>query len=513
MSLRRRLTLLSALAVALAVVVASVIVYALVRDQLRNQIDETLRERTGVATVVIGGQPFRPGQGPIVGAATGVPPQGGAPPPAGFGVQAGPGEGVFSKHVHLTKKQRRAVEKARRGAGGDVLQLPAPPRGDFIPRGQLINANGEIEQSPDAPGAQQGQASDVEIPVSDEAKQVAAGKHGEFFSNATAGGTDLRVLTVPVGPDTALQVARPLTEVNNTLSDLTLILVLVSIGGVALGGGLGLFVARTSLAPAAAVSEAARDVAQTKDLTRRIDVHGTDELGTLAASFNQMLEALEQSVGAQRRLVADASHELRTPLATLRTNIETLERRDGLSEEERKRVLEDLDAEMEELTALVGDVVELAREPAEGGGVRQDLRLDELAAEAVARARRRGRGLRFTERLDDSVVSGDPARLDRAISNLLDNAIKWSPEGGEVEVTLEGGRLEVRDHGLGFGEEGLARAFERFYRADESRGMPGSGLGLAIVQRIVSEHGGTAKAANAPDGGAVVTISLPLADS
>lgn len=489
MSLRRRLTLLSALAVALAVVVASVIVYALVRDQLRKQIDETLRERAGVATVFVGGQSFRPGEAPVPVAGEGPPPGISGPPQAPTGA---------------------------RPKGSTRFQLPVPPGADFVPRGQLINANGEVEQPPDAPAGRQGQAGqagDVQIPVSDEAKQVAAGKRGPFFSDVNVNGADLRVLTVPAAPNIALQVARSLDEVNNTLSDLTLTLILVSIGGAALAAGLGLLVARTSLAPAAAVSAAARDVAQTKDLTRRIEVHGTDELGTLAASFNQMLEALEQSVGAQRRLVADASHELRTPLATLRTNIETLERRDGLSEEERKRVLEDLDAEMEELTALVGDVVELAREPVEGGAVRQDVRLDELAGEAVGRARRRGRGLRFGERLDRSVVSGDPARLDRAISNLLDNAIKWSPAGGEIEVTLAGGRLEVRDHGPGFGDEDLARAFERFYRADEARGMPGSGLGLAIVQRIVSEHGGSVVAANAPDGGAVVTISLPLTDS
>ena len=137
-------------------------------------------------------------------------------------------------------------------------------------------------------------------------------------------------MTVPAGPGTALQVARSLAEVNDTLSDLTLTLILVCLGGVALAAGLGLLVARTSLAPAAAVSAAAKDVAETKDLTRRIDVKGSDELASMAASFNAMLEALEESVGAQRRLVADASHELRTPLATLRTNIETLERQETL---------------------------------------------------------------------------------------------------------------------------------------------------------------------------------------
>jgi two-component system, OmpR family, sensor histidine kinase MprB len=494
LSLRRRLTLFTALAVALAVALASVIVYALVRDRLRAQIDDTLRERAGVARVFVGGRSFQPGQGPV-----GVP--GGPGPEAGAGTAVSPGA-----------PPGQAVGKGSNGAGqeGDVLQLPPPPRGDFVPSGQLINSQGEIQQRQGGSGNTD---TDLEIPVSDAAKRIAATGRGESFADVKAGGTDLRVLTVPAAPDTALQVARPLSEVNDTLKDLTLILVLVSAGGIALGAGLGLFVARTSLAPAAAVSAAARDVAETQDLTRRIEVRGTDELGSLAASFNQMLAALESSVGAQRRLVADASHELRTPLATLRTNIDTLQRREDLDPAERQRVLADLTAEIEELSALVGDVIELAREPSAGTALRQDVRLDELASEAVERARRRARGLSFSERLDRTVVDGDPARLDRAVSNLLDNAIKWSPEGGEVEVTLAGGVLAVRDHGPGFSERDLARAFERFYRADEARGMPGSGLGLAIVQRIAEEHGGTATAANAPGGGARVELCLPLADS
>jgi two-component system sensor histidine kinase MprB len=519
-SLRRRLTLLSALAVALAVVVASLIIYALVRDQLRSQIDDTLRERAGIATFAVGGPGGKPGtaSAPLVGA-VGV---GGGPGPAivtqSREAGAGPGPNPLDAlppevRKAIPKKRLKQLEKAQvKSRTDERFALPAPPNADFLARGQLINAQGKVEGGPIAPG-QVGTNAQLELPVSAQAKEVAAGKRPSYFSDATVNGTDLRVMTVPAGPGVALQVARSLSEVNNTLSDLTVTLILISIGGIALAAGLGLLVARTSLAPAAAVSEAARDVAETKDLTRRIDVKGTDELASMATSFNLMLEALEHSVGAQRRLVADASHELRTPLATLRTNIETLERQASLSEDERQRVLDDLHTEMEELTALVGDVVELAREPTEGTAVREDVRFDELAGEAVARARRRGRGLEFAEKLEPTVVSGDPTRLDRAISNLLDNAIKWSPEGGTIEVSLAGNTLEVRDHGPGFGEDDLPHAFERFYRADDARGMPGSGLGLAIVQRIVSEHGGTATVVNAPDGGAAVSIALPVIDS
>ncbi|MGZ5332826.1 MAG: sensor histidine kinase [Solirubrobacterales bacterium] len=480
MSLRRRLTLLSALAVAAAVALTSAIVYFLVRDRLESQIDETLKERAGAAALVVGGRPVPIGE-------AGRPPPGGPPPGAAGGPPPGTG---------------RPAPPGEPPGGNNELRLPPPPLGEFVPRGQLIDANGSVEL-----------ARGGSLPVSDEAKQVAMRKRGPTFSTVDVGGSELRVLTVPAGPEMALQIARPLDEVNNTLADLLLILGLVTLGGVALGAGMGLLVTRTSLAPVAAVAGAAQEVAKTKDLTRRIEVHGDDELGRMAGSFNEMMAALERSVGAQRRLVADASHELRTPLATLRTNIETLAQGDALSDEEKRRIVSDLSAEMEELSRIVGDVVELAREPSEQTAIGEQISLDELAAAAVDRARRRARDLRFEQSLEPATISGDPSRLDRAIANLLDNAIKWSPEGGEIEVTVKGGRVSVRDHGPGFAAEDLPRAFERFYRADEARGMPGSGLGLAIVRRIAEEHGGAATAGNAPGGGAVVELALPLADS
>ncbi len=317
------------------------------------------------------------------------------------------------------------------------------------------------------------------------------------------------MLTQPLANGAALQVAASMESTEDTLSTLVLILFLVSAGGVALAAALGPVVARAALAPAGEVSDAAVEVARTHDLTRRIEVRGDDELGRLAASFNEMMEGLERSEAAQRRLVADASHELRTPLATLRTNIETLGRGERLEPAERDRLVEDLTEELEEMTGLVSDVVELAREPGANQVAPQDVRLDELAHDAVERARRRARGLDFSERLSPSLVSGDPARIGRAISNLLDNAAKWSPEGGTIEVEVAEGAVAVRDHGPGFAAEDLPRVFDRFWRSDEARGTPGSGLGLAIVQRVAEEHGGTAAAANAEGGGARVTIRLP----
>jgi two-component system, OmpR family, sensor histidine kinase MprB len=223
-----------------------------------------------------------------------------------------------------------------------------------------------------------------------------------------------------------------------------------------------------------------------------------------------MMAALERSEAAQRRLVADASHELRTPLATLRTNIETLGRGDELDSQERKRLVADITQELEEMTELVADVVELARAPGQDAIARQDVALDELTRDAIERAERRARGISFEGRIQPTLIHADPQRVGRAISNMLDNAAKWSPRGGRVEVEVEDGRVTVRDHGPGFPDGDLDKVFDRFWRADDARGKPGSGLGLAIVQRVAEEHEGVARASNAPDGGAVVSLELPI---
>ena len=479
MTLRRRLALLSALAVALAVVIASFVIYALVRDELRSDVDEELEREAARATqrfeVAL---PERPG-GSL------------ADPIGRGGATVAPGGPAIAQGDVLPGLREGAVAPA----------LPPPPDpGDAPVLGQLIGADGSAVQTA---------GTELEIPVTDADRELAARGGARRFADVDQGETTLRVLTEPLGEGRALQLAASLEDTEETLSTLVLILFLVSAGGVALAGALGPVVARTALAPAAEVSGAAEEVARTQDLTRRIEVRGSDELGRLAASFNEMMAALERSQAAQRQLVADASHELRTPLATLRTNIETLGRGNGLDAPERKRLVADLTEELEELTALVADVVELAREPNGDTLVVQDVRLDELGRDALERARRRARGLRFTERISPTLVRGDPERLGRAISNLLDNAAKWSPDGGEVELIVEPGRVAVRDHGPGFPEADLPRVFDRFWRSDEARGKHGSGLGLAIVYRVAEEHGGSARAANADDGGAVVEISLP----
>jgi two-component system sensor histidine kinase MprB len=256
------------------------------------------------------------------------------------------------------------------------------------------------------------------------------------------------------------------------------------------------------------LGEASEHVTATRDLSRRIDPGRPDELGRLAASFNTMLEALEGSIGAQRALVADASHELRTPLTSARTNVEVLARSGELEPEERERILADVTVQLEELSVLVGDLVELARD-GETPQEPADVRLDLVAEDAVERLRRHAPDVVFTTALEPTTVIGVEPRLARAVGNLLDNAAKWSPPGGEVEVRVRDGEVVVRDHGPGIDEEDVPRVFDRFYRSPSARGLPGSGLGLAIVRQVAEEHGGEVSAERADGGGALLRLSLP----
>ncbi len=256
------------------------------------------------------------------------------------------------------------------------------------------------------------------------------------------------------------------------------------------------------------LSETAEHVARTRDLSRRIEARGGDELSRLAGSFNTMLQALERSMRSQRQLVSDASHELRTPLTSVRTNLEVLARANGtLPEEERARMLGDVTGQLDELSGLVGDLVDLARDGAPDEPL-EAVRLDLLVGEAAERARRLHPGREIRLDAAETLVQGSPGRLDRAVSNLLDNAEKWSPPGQPIEVDVRDGGVVVRDHGPGFSGEDLPRVFDRFYRARSARGLPGSGLGLAIVRQVAEAHGGSVTAANADGGGAELRLAL-----
>jgi two-component system, OmpR family, sensor histidine kinase MprB len=454
-SLRTRIAGAAALAVALVVVIAAVAIYLGVRAELRGEVDDSLRERA---------------------AAIGTLTEGRAPGPA-----RELGQGAAERPPRL---------------------LPAPPPEPFGGPGgfaQLVLPSGHVVRRP---------GTDDIIPVDGHTREIARTGSGEFLADTTVSGTHLRVLTRALPNGGAIQMARPLDEVDRQLDRVLLVLILVGAAGVALGAALAALVARAALAPIGRFTRRTEELAGDPDPSHRIDANGSDELGRLARSFNATLDSLERSVEAQRQLVADASHELRTPIASLRANIQTLGEADRLPLSEREALRADVVAELDELTALVADVVELARGTAPGE-LADDVRLDEVVAAVVDRARTRTGGrLEFDVRTEPTLVRGDPGRIGRAVSNLVDNAVKWSPPGGAVELLLAGGALTVRDHGPGFDDRDLPRVFERFYRADGARGLPGSGLGLAIVRQAAEAHGGSAEAANAPGGGALLRVSF-----
>jgi two-component system sensor histidine kinase MprB len=374
------------------------------------------------------------------------------------------------------------------------------------PKGELGGAAGYPQIVTDEGEAIRGPGETASLPITEEVLEVARGERDEFLDDATVEGTHVRYITVPYFAF-ALQVARPLTEVDDSLEQIRTLLLIISLGGIGGAAALGLVVTRAALAPVRRLTETTERVSETGDLSERIDATGRDELGRLAASFNTMLAALEESTRAQRQLVLDASHELRTPLTSLRTNIEVLASEKELPAGERERLLSDVVEQLDELTALIGELMVLARgeQPA---AEPEDVRLDLVTADAVERIRRNRPGVTFTTELEESVVHGVPATIERAVGNLLDNAAKWSPPGGEIEVAVRDGSLTVRDHGPGIEEDDLPYVFDRFWRAPSARGMPGSGLGLAIVRQVAEAHDGDVVAERAEGGGTRVTLRL-----
>jgi two-component system sensor histidine kinase MprB len=385
---------------------------------------------------------------------------------------------------------------------GFSVSVQAP---DDVLKGPAVIKRLTAEDGAVPPGKDPGGLGEPEV-----IRAVADGRRDAFFSDTSLDGVHVRVYTARFAPGVTAQVARPLTEVDNALGDLRLGLGIVAVGGIALAAFLGRLATRHAVRPVSELTEAAEHVARTRDLSRRIAGSGGDELARLATSFNTMLQALDDSRRAQRRLVADASHELRTPLTSLRTNLEVLGSRRELPAGDRERLRTDVVGQLEELTELVGDLVELAREDEPCDEPLETLRLDLLVDAGVGRARRHAPGVRFIADLEPTLVRGARGRLDRAVANLLDNAAKWSPPGAAVEVRLRDGELTVRDHGPGVADADLPFVFDRFYRATAARGRAGSGLGLAIVRAVAERHGGGVAVGPAPGGGALLRLKLPL---
>jgi len=365
---------------------------------------------------------------------------------------------------------------------------------------QVVDASGTVFLPPGAK---------FSLPVNGSVEQIAQQGAGTLFMDAHVNGFHVRIVTFPyeLQPGIAVQIARPLTEIDHSLGRIESYLILIGGTGIAIAAALGLLVARAALAPVRRLTSTAETVTETGDLSQRIDVTGRDELARLAASFNAMLGALEESTRAQRQLVADASHELRTPLTSLRTNIEVLASDRTLPPGERERLLNDVVEQLGEMTTLIAELIDLARGEQQTVAP-EDVRLDLVAADAVERARRNQPKVTFITDLHESTVQGVPSSIERAVANLLDNAAKWSSAGGSVEVGVQDGTVTVRDHGPGIDDEDLPYVFDRFYRARSARGLPGSGLGLAIVRQVAQAHGGTVVAEHADGGGTRIVLRL-----
>jgi two-component system sensor histidine kinase MprB len=401
-------------------------------------------------------------------------------------------DALRDRAAEISRFPLRAIQE------GDRPVLEGPGLGGAPGYIQVVQSDGTTIRPPEER---------VELPVSDHVLAVANGKGGPFFSDTHVSDVHLRVFTIPGSSGFAVQIARPLTEVDQSLDRIRFYLILIALGGIAVAATLGLAVTRAALAPVRRLTEASERVTETGDLSERIESRGQDELSRLASSFNTMLSALEQSTHAQRQLVADASHELRTPLTSLRTNIEVLAGNRRLPAGERERLLHDVVEQLGEMTTLIAELIELARgdQPL---AEHEDVRLDLIAADAVDRARRNRPNVTFTTSFAESLVHGDRATIERAVGNLLDNAAKWSPADGEVEVKVHDGEVIVRDHGPGIDDEDLPFVFDRFYRARSARGMSGSGLGLAMVRQVAEAHGGTVTAERAEDGGTRISLRL-----
>jgi two-component system sensor histidine kinase MprB len=444
-SFRLRLTTIAAVAVAVGIVAASVVVYLIAGRQLRDDADRDLRSRAAVLTAVL------PANGP--------------------------------SRVRLKLVQWLAISRKVQATD------PGQP---------------QVFLAVNAPHLRVGSRPPLgSIPRLPEAAVVRA---GEVWRTIRAGGVDYRVLALPLAGG-VVQIARPLTDVNRSLRNLRLLLVWVSLGGIGLAALLGAVVSRAAVAPLRRLAAAADRVIATGSLNERVGRHGQDEIGRLSARFDDMLSSLEESVDAQRQLVADASHELRTPLASLRANLELLLSGSLIDDATRTNVTRDVREELEALTTTMAELLDLAR--GEELDVQpQQFRLDLTVEAAVTRMTKQTPDTTFEADLEPTVVHAVPERIDRAVSNLLDNARKWTPRGGTVRVQVRSGAVEVRDGGPGVDDADRPLIFQRFYRATSARGTPGAGLGLAIVKQIADASGGSVSVENDPEGGAVFRLQL-----
>jgi two-component system, OmpR family, sensor histidine kinase MprB len=467
-SFRGRLTLYCSAAIALVLLAGSVATYAIERNKLRAGVDETISKQSDMVFISSGAS---------------------APVPR---------TKVFSQS--LQSGGAVGVTKERGVGQVSVQVLGRPDFGGLRSFIEVIDARGKLSLPPEPQGG-------LKLPVPKQALEIARTGRGTYFTDTTVHGTHMRLTARPQGRGHAVIVAQSLEQVDGALSRLAWSLGITCAIGVLLAGLVGALVARGALRPVRRMSHTAQTVAETHNLGERIPVDGRDELSRLAITFNAMLDSLDTAMRSQRQLVNDASHELRTPLTSLRTNIEVLRDYSQLDAGDRERLLRDLTRESEELSAMVGDLVDLARGSQRDLHLRE-LELDRVVDDVVDRATTRFPQLTFEHESEPTTVVGDPQQVDRAVWNLVENAAKWSEPGGLVEVSTARGEVLVRDHGPGIDPGDRPFVFDRFYRSQSARGRQGSGLGLAIVRQVAESHGGKVELVEAQGSGAAFRLSL-----
>ena len=368
---------------------------------------------------------------------------------------------------------------------------------------EAVRADGTVARVP-------GESVELVLAPGDLASAVPDGPTGRR-TGVDAEGRPYVVVSVPLGTSGyALVVARPLQTIFGILETERIILLCVILASIIAAAVVSGFVARSSLRPVRQLTAAVEHVTDTRDFQPIAIRYVAGDLATLAAAFNSLLRTVGRMRERQSRLIADAGHELRTPLTSLTTNVDLLVsdlRSDHLSTTQKGAILSDVRAQLSELTDLVGDLVQLSRD--DTAGTFRPLDLRDAVTAAVERVRRRAGDRVIDVELEELHLVGDPDGLERLVTNLLDNAVKWSPAGGTIRVRLEGNRLRVSDAGPGIPEADVPYVFDRFFRGETARKTHGTGLGLSIVAKTVEDHGGTVTAGRSSEGGAEFTVQLP----
>ena len=425
--------------------------------------------------------------------------------------------GAYAAHLSAQHALRDETDKFLRDRAAGIVERP-PGGGDFGGAPTDNDGDGKhrpyfefdaLQQTIDRDGnvtnSLPGQSA---LPVDDEDREIARSSSESRYRDVTIDGESYRMITASLRNGGAVQVARKVSETNDVLDVLRTRLVLIALAGIALAALAAWLVMRRATRPIEQLTDTAEHIAATQDLTTPIPVKGDDEVGRLATSFNTMLIALDTSREQQQRLVVDASHELRTPLTAVRTNIDFLGHAATLHAEERAQLIEETRLELDELTNLVSEMVELATDVRSEEPV-EPVSLAEVANDVATRFRRRTGHVITVDDRDAGTLDGRRAMLDRAVANLVDNALKFSPPGAAVDVTVRGTTLEVADRGPGIAPEDRDRVFDRFYRATSARTQPGSGLGLSIVAQIAALHGGSVSLEPRDGGGTIARLVLP----